>query len=262
MEAPEVSREQLQRVHDPAYLDRIEASMPTQGKVYLDDDTPIGAHSLKAARRAAGALVMAVDLVLNGEVDNAFCSVRPPGHHAEKNRTMGFCIYNNVAVGAAHALEAHKLQRVAIVDFDVHHGNGTENIFKDEPRVMFCNTFQYPFYPDLPFEENGKRIINTPLDATTRSKGFRDAVETQWLPALDSFQPEMIFISAGFDAHVADEMSGVSLTEADYGWVTEKIRELAERHALGRIVSTLEGGYETYALGRSVEAHLRALMRL
>jgi acetoin utilization deacetylase AcuC-like enzyme len=232
------------------------------GLRHLDVDTVIGPNSLRAARRASGALVTAVENVMQGEVNNAFCAVRPPGHHARRDQAMGLCIYNNIAVGVAHALEAHGLERVAILDFDVHHGNGTEEIFADDPRVMICSTFQHPFYPDIPFQENGSRIICAPLQAGAGSSEFRAAVEARILPAMERFRPQMLFISAGFDAHRDDDMSAINLTEADYAWVTECMVKLAHRHAGNRIVSTLEGGYELRSLARSVEAHLRALMGL
>jgi len=262
LDAGEVTRAQLLRVHDADYLDALDASPVPDGLRHLDPDTVIGPHSLRAARRAAGALVTAVDHVMQGDVNNAFCAVRPPGHHAQRDRAMGFCIYNNIAVGVAHALEAHGLERVAILDFDVHHGNGTEEIFANDPRVMICSTFQHPFYPDIPFEENGSRILCAPLPAGAGSREFRAAVETRFLPALDQFRPQLLFISAGFDAHRDDDMSAINLTEADYAWVTGCSVELARKHAGNRIVSTLEGGYELRSLARSVEAHLRALMEL
>jgi acetoin utilization deacetylase AcuC-like enzyme len=258
----EATREQLQRVHDASYLDALDAITVPDGLRHLDPDTVIGPNSLRAARRAAGAVVTAVEIVLQGEVNNAFCAVRPPGHHAGRDRAMGLCIYNNIAIGVAHALEVHGLERVAILDFDVHHGNGTEEIFADDPRVMICSTFQHPFYPDTPFEENGSRIICAPLQSGDGSSEFRAAVEARILPAMDRFRPQMLFISAGFDAHRNDDMSAIRLTEADYAWVTGRMVKLARRHAGNRIVSTLEGGYELRSLARSVEAHLRALMEL
>jgi acetoin utilization deacetylase AcuC-like enzyme len=261
-DAPKVTDEQLLRVHDASYLQRVASSIPREGLAYLDPDTPIGPLSLNAARRAAGAVVHATDLLMQSDLVNAFCAVRPPGHHAERNRAMGFCVYNNAAVGVAHAMAEYGLERVAVLDFDVHHGNGSENIFADDERVMICSTFQHPFYPNTPFREDDDRIICAPLDATARSDEFRDAVENKWLPALHRFEPQMIFVSAGFDAHVEDEMSNVSLTEHDYRWVTEKIVEVADAYSSGRVVSTLEGGYELSALARSVEAHLRVLMNL
>jgi acetoin utilization deacetylase AcuC-like enzyme len=262
MDAPEVTREQLLRVHDADYIDDIEARIPADGHASLDPDTIISPGSLAAARHAAGAAIAAVDHVIAGDVDNAFCCVRPPGHHAERRRAMGFCLFNNVAVGAAHALEAHGLSRVAIIDFDVHHGNGTEDIFDKDDRVLFCSTFQHPFYPFTPLRENSPNRISVPLDASAGSAEFRAAVTDHWLPALERFKPEMIFVSAGFDAHVADDMSGLSLVDEDYRWVTEKLVRIAERSASKRIVSTLEGGYELHSLARCTELHLRVLMGL
>jgi len=260
--APEVTHAQLARVHEAGYLAALEAALPAEGYAYLDPDTIIGPGSLAAARRAAGAVVKAVDLLIAGAADNAFCAVRPPGHHAESAHAMGYCIYNNVAVGAAHALEQHGLQRVAILDFDVHQGNGTEQIFRHERRVMFCSTFQYPFYPNTPLLEPGERMLSIPLPATARGAEFRAAVQNHWLPALEAFAPEMIFVSAGFDAHRDDDTSSVSLGDADYRWVSEQIVAAAAGTASGRIVSVLEGGYELHSLGRCVAGHLRVLMGL
>lgn len=261
-EAPEVTREQLERCHDAAYLDQVERLMPQQGYAYLDPDTVVSPQSLQAAKRAAGAVVKAVDLIMQDGLLNAFCAVRPPGHHAERMRTMGFCVYGNAAIGAAHAMATYGLERVAILDFDVHHGNGSEDIFRDDLRVIVCSTFQHPFYPYTSIAESPDHIICAPLEATAKGAEFREAVTTHWLPALHHFKPQMIFVSAGFDAHVEDDISGVSLTEADYGWVTEQIQDIAKAYAQGRIVSVLEGGYALSALGRSVEAHLRVLMEL
>ncbi|MFH2133740.1 MAG: histone deacetylase family protein [Pseudomonadota bacterium] len=261
-DAPDVTREQLLRVHDEIYIDAIEAAAPFEGIISLDGDTLMNPYTCPAALRAAGAAVMAVDLVMAGKVENAFCNVRPPGHHAERGEAMGFCIFNNVAVGAAHALAAHGLSRVAVVDFDVHHGNGTEHIFMDEQRVMLCSTFQHPFYPYKGVETDKPHIINVPLAAGSDGEAFRDAVGGRWIPALDDFQPEFIFISAGFDAHREDDMSSLRLLEADYIWVTEQIKRIAERHAQARIVSVLEGGYELHALGRSAAAHIKVLSGL
>ncbi len=258
-EAPRATREQLARVHSVDYLDSVEARAPAQGLIHLDPDTAMNPFTLEAALRASGAMVLATDLVLKRQVANAFCAIRPPGHHATRNQSMGFCIFNNVAVGVAHAMAAHSLARVAIADFDVHHGNGTEDIFKDEPRVMLCSTFQHPFYPYCGADSGSEHIINVPLPAGTTGAGFREAVQTQWLPALEAFQPEMLFISAGFDAHREDEMAGLGLVEADYTWVTQALKTLAEKHAQGRIVSVLEGGYALSALGRSATAHIKVL---
>jgi len=261
-EAPEVTQSQLLRVHTAEHLETVEAMMPRQGYAYLDVDMVISPGTLNAAKRAAGAVVSAVDLLMSDRVKNAFCCVRPPGHHAESTRAMGFCVYNNIAVGAAHALEAHGVKKVAIIDFDVHRGNGTEDIFIDDDRVLYCSTFQHPFYPYTPLPENSDRIVSIPLEATAGSVEFRTAVSDHWLPAVERFQPEMIFISAGFDAHQDDDMSGVSLSDADFRWVSEQILQMAEIFASGRIVSVLEGGYELNSLARCVEAHLRVLMGL
>jgi len=260
VDAPEATDEQLLRVHQPGYLESLEAMMPRSGYARLDPDTIVSPDSLQAARRAAGAAVTAVDLVLSGEMENAFCCVRPPGHHAESDRAMGFCLYNNVAVGAAHALEAYGLDRVAIVDFDVHQGNGTEEMFENDLRVLFCSTFQHPFFPFTAPLENAPNRVNVPLDATSKSGEFRAAVSDQWLPALERFRPEMIFISAGFDAHRDDDMSHLSLTDGDFRWVSQQIVRLAESSSRGRIVSVLEGGYELNSLARCAEDHVRILM--
>jgi len=261
-DAPEVTQTQLLRVHSAAHLETVEAMMPQQGYAYLDPDTVASPATLNAAKRAAGAVVAAVDLVMSGEMQNAFCGVRPPGHHAESDRVMGFCIYNNIAVGAAHALEVHGLKKVAILDFDVHHGNGTEDIFSEDDRVLYCSTFQHPFYPYTPLPEHNDQIVSVPLEATAIGAEFRAAVRDFWQPALARFQPEMIFISAGFDAHRDDNMSNVSLTDADFRWVAEQISAAAERSASGRIVSVLEGGYELQSLARCVESHMRVLTGL
>jgi acetoin utilization deacetylase AcuC-like enzyme len=259
-EAPEATREQLLRVHDAAYLDALERASPHSGLVQIDPDTAMNPHTLGAARRAAGAAVLGTDLVVAGKAQAAFCAVRPPGHHAERARAMGFCFFNNVAVGAAHALERHGLARVAIADFDVHHGNGTEDIFRDEPRVLMVSTFQHPFYPASGIESRSERMVNIPLAAGSSGKEFRSAVTELWLPALERFAPQMIFVSAGFDAHRDDAMAMLRLLETDYAWVTQQLRSVAARHAQGRIVSVLEGGYELGALARSVASHLENLV--
>jgi acetoin utilization deacetylase AcuC-like enzyme len=258
-DAPQVARDDLLRVHDAAYIDSLYASVPPSGLRRLDPDTVIGSRSLDAARRAAGAVVAAVDLVAAGEVDNAFCPVRPPGHHAERGEAMGFCLFNNIAVGAARALAVHGYRRIAVLDFDVHHGNGTEDIFAHDDRVLFCSSFQHPFYPYTPLLEDAVNRVSVPLDAGAGSAEFRTAVEDRWLPALRGFEPEFVFVSAGFDAHVADDMSHINLTDKDYEWVTERIMEVAAATAGGRIVSALEGGYELHSLARCVETHLRVL---
>jgi acetoin utilization deacetylase AcuC-like enzyme len=261
-EAPAATRAQLARVHSDEYIDSLAACAPACGLVHLDPDTAMNPHSLPAALRAAGAAVLATDLVIRGEASNAFCAVRPPGHHAERRRAMGFCLFNNVAVAAAHALQAHNLERVAVIDFDVHHGNGTEEIFRDDPRVMMASTFQHPFYPYSGIEGRSERMVNIPLPAHSNGAAFRAAVEEWWLPGLDAFSPQMLFVSAGFDAHREDDMASLALVESDYAWVTERIKAVASRHAQGRIVSMLEGGYALSALGRSVVAHIKVLADL
>ena len=259
VEAPLAVRAQLERVHAPAYITALEQVAPERGLIHLDPDTAMNRHTLSAALRATGAAVLATEMVLRGEVESAFCGVRPPGHHAARARAMGFCIFNNVAVAAAHALVAHGLERVAIVDFDVHHGNGTEEIFRDDPRVMMVSTFQHPFYPYSGVEGRSERMVNVPLAAYSGSAEFRNAVEQHWLPALAAFRPEMLFVSAGFDAHREDDMAMLKLVDADYAWVTARIKDAAGKLASGRIVSTLEGGYALHALGRCVAAHLKVL---
>ncbi|MEK8016661.1 MAG: histone deacetylase family protein [Candidatus Parabeggiatoa sp.] len=261
-EAPLATRKQLARVHEGKYIDKIIKHTETDGYVYIDPDALLTPQTPQAALRAAGAVVQATDLVLTHKHNVAFCNIRPPGHHALRNKAMGFCFFNNVAVGAAHAIENYGLNRVAIVDFDVHHGNGTEAIFTDEPRVLFCSTFQHPFYPHCGADTFSEHIINVPLPAGTGGDKFREAVILHWLPALHKFAPQMIFISAGFDAHEDDSISLMHLHEKDYAWVTQEILIIADKYAKGRIVSTLEGGYDLPALGRSVATHLKVLMRM
>ncbi|MEQ1515804.1 MAG: histone deacetylase family protein [Usitatibacteraceae bacterium] len=260
IEAPLASREQLAAAHAADYVDAIFAAAPQHDYVALDPDTSMNRFSLAAAQRAAGAVIKGIDLVMAGEIDNAFCAIRPCGHHATYNRSMGFCIFNNVAVGAVHALETHGLARVAILDFDVHHGNGTEDIFTADERVMLCSSFQHPYYPGTGADTRSDHIIPTPLAARTAGPKFRAAIESTWFPALERFQPELIIISAGFDAHVDDPLAYLELVEDDYVWITKRIREVADTYADGRIVSALEGGYNLDALGRSAVAHVRALV--
>ncbi len=260
--APGVLRSQLLQVHDAAYLDAVEAAAPSEGLHLLDPDTSMNPFTLEAARRAAGGAVLAVDLVVQGKAANAFVACRPPGHHATRNRAMGFCIFNNVAVGAAHALEQHGLDRVAIVDFDVHHGNGTEDIFRDDARVMLCSTFQHPFYPFSGADTVSAHIVNVPLPAGTTGTAYREAFTTRIMPRLEAFRPQMLFFSAGFDGHRDDDMAQFGLVEADYVWITEQVMDVAARHAAGRIVSVLEGGYDLGALGRSAAAHIKVLAGL
>ena len=260
VEAPLATRAQLSVAHAPEYVDAIFAAAPSHDYIALDPDTTMNRYSLAAACRAAGAVIKGVDMVMSEHASNAFCAVRPCGHHATYNRAMGFCIFNNVAVGAAHALETHRLDRVAIVDFDVHHGNGTEDIFHEDDRVMFCSSFQHPFYPGSGANSGNAHIIPTPLPARTAGPAFRAAIERTWFPALERFQPELIIISAGFDAHADDPLAYLDLVDDDYIWITQRIRELADAHAGGRIVSALEGGYNLEALGRSAVAHVTTLL--
>ena len=222
----------------------------------------MSAGTWQAVLRAAGAGILATDLVMSAQVENAFCSVRPPGHHAERAKAMGFCFFNNIAIAATHALEVHGLDRVAVVDFDVHHGNGTEDIFAGDPRVLMVGTFQHPFYPYSGADAPAANMVNVPLPAGTRSDAFREVVAEAWLPALRRFAPEAIFISAGFDAHYEDDMASFGLVEADYAWVTRQIKAIAAESAQGRIVSMLEGGYALSALGRSVTTHVKELADL
>jgi acetoin utilization deacetylase AcuC-like enzyme len=259
-DAPLATRDQLIRAHDEAYVDRIYASAPAEDSIEIDGDTVMSPATLNAARRAAGAGVLGVDLVMKGEAGPVFCAIRPPGHHAEHDRAMGFCLFDNIAIAVAHALAEHGLERVAIVDFDVHHGNGTEDIFRTDARVLFCSSFQHPFYPHTGHDSDAPNLVDVPLPSGTDGPAFRKAIAERWLPALNAFRPQFIFISAGFDGHILDDMSGWKLGEADYGWITGELVSIARQHGEGRIVSMLEGGYEPGALGRSVVAHLKAFL--
>jgi acetoin utilization deacetylase AcuC-like enzyme len=258
-DAPLATDEQLERVHTRAHLDAVTAASPAAGYAMIDADTSMNAHSLLAARRAAGAAVLATDLVLGGDAPTAFCNVRPPGHHATRESAMGFCLFNNVAVGMRHALDHHGLGRVALVDFDVHHGNGSEDVFAGDDRVLMCGSFQralYPYSGDPPLAAN---MINVPLEPYSTGDAMRSAVEQHWLPALEAFRPQLLFISAGFDAHREDELATLGWVESDYAWVTERLMEVAARHCQGRVVSCLEGGYALEALARSVATHVKIL---
>ena len=259
-DAPMASFEQLARVHDQDYINDIVSRAPREGLVHIDPDTYMSPFTLKAALHAAGAVVKATDLVISGEMSSAFCAVRPPGHHAERDQAMGFCFFNNVAVGVGQAMAVHGLQRVAIVDFDVHHGNGTESIFEDEPRVLVCSAYQYPLYPFSGRDTVPGRLINVPLNAGLVGNDFRQAITERWLSELRAFRPQMVFISAGFDGHLEDDMASWCLTEDDYAWVTREVLDIAAEYAEGRVVSVLEGGYSLSALGRSATAHIKALM--
>ncbi len=238
----------------------ISAGGPTHAAI--DPDTSINVHTWDAALRAAGAAIAATDAVMAGELENAFCAIRPPGHHACRDKAMGFCFFNNAAIAARYALERHGLKRVAIVDFDVHHGNGTEDIVAGDQRILMVSFFQHPFYPDGGARSRASNLVNVPVPAYSKGDVVRALVNEQWLPRLDAYKPEMIFISAGFDAHREDDMGQMGLVEADFAWITNRIKEVAQRHAQGRIVSCLEGGYNLNALARSVEAHVRVLADL
>jgi len=261
-DAPLATDEQLARVHPIEYVRAIREVAPAEGRVHLDPDTAMNPYSLNAALRAAGAAVLAVDLVMQDKAQAVFCSVRPPGHHACRARPMGFCIFNNVAVAARHAIHAHGLERVAIIDFDVHHGNGTEDIFEGDRHVLMASTFQHPFYPYSGTEDPAPNMVNVPLAAGAGSREFREAVTEAWLPALNEFRPELVIFSAGFDAHNEDDMAMLRFVDADYGWVTRQVKAIAEQHAGGRMVSMLEGGYSLSALGRSATQHIKVLAGL
>jgi acetoin utilization deacetylase AcuC-like enzyme len=262
IEAPQAARGQLARVHDAAYVDAISAAAPSHDRVRLDPDTVMSPASLDAALRAAGAACAAVDAALRGELRRAFCAVRPPGHHATRDQAMGFCLFNSVAVAAAQALEVHGLQRVAIADFDVHHGNGTQSIFWRDPRVLFASSHQMPLYPGSgAAEERGAgNIFNAPLPPGAGSTAFREAWEATLLPAIEAFRPQLVLVSAGFDAHALDPLAQLQLRTADYAWITRRLCGLAATHAAGRVVSSLEGGYDLAALAESAAAHVAAML--
>ena len=262
-EAPIATLRDIEYAHNAGYvnelcdlLGQLQASGESRA---LDPDTAACPDTLKAVLRAAGAAVAATDAVLDGEIENAFCSIRPPGHHATRGAAMGFCFINNVAVAARHALDVRGLQRVAIIDFDVHHGNGTEDIIAGDERVLMASFFQHPLYPYTGAVPKGTNMVNLPVPPYTRGPELRELIDANWMPRLEEFRPQMIFISAGFDAHREDDLGQLGLVEADYEWITLRIKALADRHAQGRIVSCLEGGYHLGALARSVAAHLRVL---
>ncbi|WP_317203609.1 histone deacetylase family protein [Janthinobacterium sp.] len=259
-EAPLASEEQLGRAHSLDYVRQLAARVPQSGYTQIDPDTRINHFSFRAALRAAGAAVLATDLVLGGKAPVAFCNVRPPGHHAERAAAGGFCFFNNVVVGIRHALEVHGLERVALIDFDVHHGNGSEDILHDDPRVLMCSIFEQGVYPFCGAAPRGPNMLNIGLPSRSGGAAFRAAVSEGWLPALDAFKPQMLFISAGFDGHREDDMGNLGLVEADFEWVTRQLVQVAARHARGRIVSCLEGGYVMSALARSAAAHVKVLI--
>ena len=265
-EAPQAQESDLARVHTSDAIYRIRENCPSEKSDYshfpLDADTSLNAYTWRASLRAAGAAVAATDAVIDGEVENAFCSIRPPGHHATPAEAMGFCMFNNVAVAAKHALEVRGLKRVAVVDFDVHHGNGTEEAFRDDPRVLMVSFFQHPYYPYTGTDHPASNMVNIPVPAHSYGDVVRQLITEQWLPALREFRPEMIFISAGFDAHREDDMGQLGLVEADYAWITKEIMQIAKEFSNKRIVSCLEGGYNLSALGRSVVAHIKVLADL
>jgi acetoin utilization deacetylase AcuC-like enzyme len=261
-EAPEAALEDLLRVHPRPHVERLLRAVPKSGHVGIDADTILSPASGAAALRAAGAVVAAVDAVIAREADNAFCAVRPPGHHAEPERAMGFCLFNNIAVGALRARVAHQLQRIAVIDFDVHHGNGTQAAFEADDGLLYASTHQSPLYPGTgsASETGVGNIVNVPLRPMAGSSQFRAGMTQRILPALEAFRPELLLISAGFDAHRCDPLAQLLLDEEDYIWITEKLIEIAYRHAGGRLVSALEGGYDLAALGASAAAHIRVLM--
>ena len=263
IEAPRATREQLLRVHDAAMVDGVFAAAPESGYVRIDADTVMSAGSLAAALHAAGATGAAVDAVLGGDTRRAFCAVRPPGHHATRDTPMGFCLFNNIAVAATHALDVYGLDRVAIVDFDVHHGNGTQDIFFRDPRVLYASTHQSPLYPGTGArDERGVgQVVNAPLPPGAGPDAFRAACDGIVLPALEAFAPQLVLVSAGFDAHRRDPLASLELGAEDFAWITARLVEVAERHAQGRIVSSLEGGYDLGALAESSVAHVRELSR-
>ncbi len=270
-EAPQAALGDLELAHDRMLVaairglsDRLADDIKAGGPAYaqIDPDTSLNIHTWNAALRAAGAAIAATDSVLAGEMENAFCAVRPPGHHACRNTSMGFCIFNNIAIAAKYALERHGLKRVAIVDFDVHHGNGTEDIIRGDDRMLMVSFFQHPLYPFSGADTHASNMVNLPVPAYTKGMEVRELIEMMWIPRLEAFKPQMIFISAGFDAHREDDLGQMGLVEQDYAWITQRVKDVARRHAKGRIVSSLEGGYNLSALARSVEAHLRVLADL
>ena len=259
-DAPLATVEQLSRAHSSLYVQELIAQSPAQGYHFVDPDTKMNPHTVTAALRSAGAAIQATDLVLEGAASNAFCCIRPPGHHAEHDSANGFCFFNNVAVGIRHALDVHGLERIALIDFDVHHGNGSEDIFRDDDRVLMCSIFEQGIYPFSGENLPDQNMINIGLPSRSKSDVFREAVLNYWIPALNKFQPQMIYISAGFDGHREDDMGNLGLVESDFEWVTKQMMEIADKYSQGRIVSCLEGGYVLSPLARSVAVHIKVLI--
>lgn len=258
--APLATHKQLALAHDAEYIAWIDSIAPKEGMIAIDSDTLMNPHTLKAAYRAAGATILAVDLVMQDKAQVVFCNVRPPGHHAERDKAMGFCFFNNVAIGVRYAMEQYQLRQVAIVDFDVHHGNGTQNIFQQDANVLYCSSFEHPFYPGYDAELDNEHILCVPLPAGTEGPEFRDKVAAAWFEKIAAFKPQLIFFSAGFDAHVNDPLAELRLTEPDYVWLTTHIAKLAKVHCSGRLISVLEGGYQLEALAECVPAHINAMI--
>ena len=261
IDPPLATEADITRVHSEAHLVFIKSKAPTSGYAMIDGDTIMNSSTWNVSLRAAGAAIAAVDAVMKGEVNNAFCAVRPPGHHAEPHRSMGFCVFNTIAIATRYAIEQYDLDRVAVIDFDVHHGNGTEAAFIDDPHVLMCSFFQHPFYPYSGLE-GGDNMVNIPLPASTSGKLVREMISKIWIPRLQEFKPQLIMISAGFDAHREDDLGQMGLVEDDYVWITQQLMNVANQSCDGKIVSCLEGGYNLSALGRSVAAHLKTLAEL
>lgn len=259
LEAPLASRDQLIRAHDQEYVDWIYSIAPKNSMVAIDSDTWMNQHTLNAALRAAGSVPFAVDLIMQKKANVAFCNVRPPGHHAERDKAMGFCFFNNVAIGVMHAMDQYHLQRVAIVDFDVHHGNGTQDIFQNNDDVLYCSSFEHPFYPGYNSKMENNHILSIPLPAGTDGEIFREKIKMNWLRQIADFQPNLIFFSAGFDGHKLDPLADLNLVEADYVWLTTEIAKIAKDQCDGKMISVLEGGYNLDVLAECVPAHVNAM---
>lgn len=259
-EAPQATREQLKYVHDEDFISWIHTIAPQTGTYGIDADTWMNPHTLNAALRAAGAVMYAVDLVMQDKAQAVFCNIRPPGHHAESDKAMGFCFFNNVALGAAYALEKFHLKRVAIIDFDVHHGNGTQEIFQEDTRVLYCSSFEHPQFPGYDGKLDNDHIISIPLPSGTTSAEFRNQVEAKWFDKIAAFKPQLIFFSAGFDGHIDDPLANLNLEKEDYVWLTQQIAAIAKVCCEGRLISVLEGGYDLRVLAESVPAHVNAMI--